>query len=168
MKESTALQSYRCDPEAFQRRIQERAQELFPQGYSAGPGPALGQFYVIAPDANPDGGEYLVDLFARTCDCPLMAKAELPADVRCKHVHGAPLLIEEKLSSLRAMVSQHVTAGRTERAEERLTQLTRLETAWTAYLDERLSRQAEEEADGRALNAETVAERGILDAGYQP
>ena len=95
-KESHVQRSYRLDPEAFQRRIIERSQELHEQGYSVAPGPALGLFYVIAPDATPESGEYLVNLFDRSCTCPLMTKADLPADVKGKHIHGTPLLIEEK------------------------------------------------------------------------
>jgi hypothetical protein len=136
------MRSYMRDPEAFLRRMLERAETLFWEDYEVKPGDGTGKFTVTTPK----GDAYTVnalstDTTAR-CTCPYAQKGEVP-EVSCKHFMGLENLIAETLSQLRTFVEQHNLAGFERHAAGRRAEYDLLNEAWNATLDELMDRQAE-------------------------
>jgi hypothetical protein len=138
------MRSYMRDPEAFLKRMLERAANLFWEDYEVKPGNGTGKFTVTTPK----GDAYTVDALAQDttarCTCPYARKGEVP-EVACKHAMGLENLIAETLSQLRTFIASHVETGHTRQAQKRQAEYDLLNDAWTATLDELIDRQAEDE-----------------------
>jgi hypothetical protein len=140
------MRSYMRDPEAFRKRMMERAENLFWEDYAVAPGDARGVFIVTTPKDE----QYTVNALATDttakCTCPYAQKGEVP-EVPCKHFMGLESLIAETLQQLRTFVEQHNLAGFERHAATRLAEYNLLNDAWNATLDELMDRQAAEYAE---------------------
>jgi len=155
---SNSLWAYMKDPEAFKRKLERRAEELFVTGYEVNPGNGLGMFLV----ATPTGQTYTVDALNETCTCPFQ-KSEVP--LPCKHLQGLENLVVQMLDDLQAKAQ----LGYPGKAAGRMQQYHALETHWRETIGEVMQRQAEADAEGRdaqLLLHSDRDDREVREAGY--
>jgi len=158
---SGAQRSYMRDSEAFCKRMRERAEQLFWDGYSVQPGEEVGLFLVTTPT----GEEYPINPLTADCACPFQQKAEIP-QVPCKHLTGLEGLITEQLAQLQTFIQQHTLAGYTERAAGRQEEYDRLNDHWQATRDAQAEPDLPDAWDAIACAADR-AEREVREAGFE-
>lgn len=133
------------DRAGFEKRLNERAENLWLDNYYLEPCEEVGVFAI----GNDKGSRHLVNIITRTCTCPFMQKAEIPG-CECKHLRGFGSLnpdtglIAEQLGFYFRQARQHELAGWKDRANERWSHWHGLIGAWNAALPKIEEREAAE------------------------
>ena len=157
---SNAQRSYMNDPKAFRERMNQRAAELWNDGYYIMPGYEVGEFYITTPKNE----AYTVAPLNEGCTCAYQTKGGIP-QVPCKHLCGMELLIGEQIRDYLRMYRQNKVANPDQAAYWKRQHDT-LKAAWEdvqaqANAIEEAARLEAEIEDGRNFMENVYAERSI-------
>ena len=156
---SNAQRSYMADPEAFRKRMERRAEELWRDGYGVSIGEVC-TFHVHTPK----GEMYTVAPLDEGCTCAYQQKAEIP-QVSCKHLLGLDQLIEDQITEYLRHFNRYRLTDPTY-AKDWKTRANALSAHWRELLanteaQAEQARQAEEQADGASFMENLHTERAL-------
>ncbi len=151
---TSAQRSYMNDPKAFRERMNQRAADLWRDGYSVSLGEA-DTFHVHTPKDE----RYTVAPLAEGCTCPFQQEANIP-QVPCKHLTGLEELIGHQATEYLRIYNRYKLTDPVY-AKDWKGRADALSAHWREMLTAQAEqiRQAEEQEDGQAFMHNLHTER---------